>query len=153
MEVRWIERPRDARGEILGGACIRERRIILDAALRRRPGEGARILAHELFHFAWVRLGNPARHAWEKLLAAELRAGARGELGWSAEWRKEALGPRDAVRRTRRWREYCAEGFCDTGAWLSAGLRHHAEYTLAARWRVTRREWFMARGLERRISI
>jgi hypothetical protein len=87
------------------------------------------------------------------VLAAELRAGARGELGWSAEWRKRALAPADLAARTRRWREYCCESFCDTAAWLFAGLPGHSEFTLAGRWRERRRRWFLESGAGRAISI
>jgi hypothetical protein len=120
---------------------MRQRKIVLDRALLDTPREFGRILAHELFHFVWLRLGNPVRHDWERLLAAEIRSGARGELGWSAESRKRALSRADRVRRTRRWREYICESFCDTAAWmLSAG--RHAEFTLAAAARRARRQWF-----------
>jgi hypothetical protein len=153
IEVRFIRKPRDRRGDVLGGALLRERRIILDAALRRQPAELARILIHEIFHFAWVRLGNPMRRAWEDLLKGEIRARVRGELGWSAEWRKAALEQRDSLRRTRRWREYCCESFCDTAAWIFAGIRQHEEFTLPARACAARRKWFTGKGVATRISI
>ena len=72
----------------------------------------------------------------------ELRASAAGELGWSAEWRKDKLTRADARRRTLRWRRYACESFCDTAAWLFAGLRKHDEFTLAGRARRLRRQWF-----------
>jgi hypothetical protein len=97
---------------------------------------------HELFHFVWLRVGNPLRHSWEALLTAELAAQAHGELGWSAEWRKAALDPIDLAHRTRRWREYCCESFCDTAAWRYSGSRRHPEFTLAAHFRRARRVWF-----------
>jgi hypothetical protein len=58
---------------------------------------------------------------WEALLLAER---ARGEAGWSAEWRKAALSDADRRHRTRRWREYACEAFCDSAAalWASPGL-------------------------------
>ncbi len=59
--------------------------------MERQPRELARILVHELFHFAWVRLGNPARRSYEALVREEWKRRARGELGWSAESRKRAL--------------------------------------------------------------
>jgi hypothetical protein len=128
---------------------MRERRIVLDCTAREFP----RILAHELFHFVWLRLGNPGRKAFEELLARESRAGARGELGWSAEWRKRALTAADIDLRTRRWREYCCESFCDTAAWLYSGLRSHEEFTLRARFRDRRRAWFQKTIAGRRLSI
>jgi hypothetical protein len=56
------------------GAFLRERRVVLARHLRGR--ELRRVTVHELFHFVWWRLGNPARHSWEALLLAER---ARGE--------------------------------------------------------------------------
>src|SRR5437899_2921978 len=118
--------------EVHAGSFLRQRHIILDAALKTQPRELARILTHELFHFAWLRLGNPKRRSYEDLLRRELRQRVKGELGWSAESAKAALTGGDAVRRTRRWREYVCESFCDSAAWLLAGGSHHQEFTLPA---------------------
>jgi len=153
VEIRFAAKPRDRRGDVLGGAFLRERRILLDSALRREPAELRRILIHEIFHFAWVRLGNPLRRGWEDMLRDELRSRVRGELGWSAEWRKAALAGTDARLRTRRWREYCCESFCDTAAWVFAGIGRHEEFTLPERTCLSRRKWFTSKGLTVRISI
>ena len=145
---------RDRRGSVLAGAFLRERRIVFDADLMSDPGEFARVFTHEIYHFVWLRLGNSRRGGYEELLLEELAAGARGELGWSAEWRKKALAPVDARRRTRRWREYVCESFCDTAAWLYSGVATHVEYTLAARFRQRRRRWFEQQPeMSRQISI
>jgi hypothetical protein len=125
-------------GAVHGGAFVRERRMAFDCTEAEFP----RIFVHELFHFAWVRAGNGARWSFERMLREEWKAGARGELGWSAEWRKRALAVGDVRGRGRRWREYACESFCDTAAWLYAGLRTHAEFTLAPRRRERRRSWF-----------
>jgi hypothetical protein len=106
------------------------------------PPELARILLHELFHFAWVRLGNPRRFAFEQILGREWDAGARGELGWSAQIRKEALGAGDVDGRSRAWREYVCESFCDTAAWCYGSLDDHAEFTLKPRFRDRRAAWY-----------
>jgi len=132
---------------------IRRREIVLDEDLKSRPLELTRILVHELCHFGWVRLGNPRRRSWENLVAGELRSQTRGEMGWSAEVRKQALRRADWTRRTRRWREYACESFCDTGAWLLAGLRGHPEFTLARAARAARRRWFRDAGLFERLSV
>jgi hypothetical protein len=132
---------RDRRGPVDGGSFLRQRRIALDCTEAEFP----RILVHEIFHFVWLRAGNPRRHAFERLLGEEFAGGARGELGWSAEWRKRALDRRDLRKRSRRWRDYCCESFCDTAAWLYSGVRLHAEFTLAGKWRGRRREWFATR--------
>ena len=143
----------DSRGPVHAGAFIRERRIAFDAELAADPQEFARIFVHEVFHFVWPRLGNPCRWSYEALLSLEMRERARGELGWSAEWRKRELASGDAVRRTRRWREYVCESFCDTAAWLLAGVPTHSEYTLARRFRERRRQWFHESDVTNRISI
>jgi len=143
----------DHRGEVHAGAFLRERRIVFDAGLPRERREFARVFVHELFHFAWLRLGNARRWSWEALLREELRDRARGELGWSAEWRKRALQPRDARLRTRHWREYACESFCDTAAWIFSGVRAHREFTLARRFRDRRRRWFRQSDVSKQISI
>lgn len=143
----------DRHGSVHAGAFLRERRIAFDADLAADRAEFARIFIHEIFHFVWLRLGNPRRWSYEALLRAEIRSHARGELGWSAEWRKGALQTRDAVHRTRRWREYACESFCDTAAWIFSGVAAHAEYTLAARYRTRRRQWFHRSDVTNRISI
>jgi hypothetical protein len=129
---------RDRRGPVHAGSFLRQRRIALNCTGAEFP----RIFVHELFHFVWLRAGNPLRHSWEALLRAEYSARSRGELGWSAEWRKQAMQTGDLRRRSRRWREYCCESFCDTSAWLYSGLSRHPEYTLASRFCARRRIWF-----------
>jgi hypothetical protein len=141
IEVRYRAGLRDTAGNPAHAATyLRRRLIVLDRALLRQRREQRRILLHELFHFVWVRLGNPRRLAWESLLREEWRKGARGEAGWSAEWRKRELSARDVAARTRRWREYCCESFCDTAAAIYTG--ETGENTLAARWRPGRAGWF-----------
>jgi len=140
---------RDSRGPIHAGSFLRERRIAFDCTGAEFP----RIFVHELFHFVWLRLGNPGRHAWEELLHAEWRGAAKGELGWSAEWRKGALGRNDVAGRSRAWRLYCCESFCDTAAWMYSGVSEHAEFTLAANLRRARRRWFLATIESRDLSI
>jgi hypothetical protein len=123
--------------------------MVFDRSLAGFP----RIFVHELFHFVWLRKGNPARRSFEDLLKAECLAGVPGELGWSAEWRKLALHPRDIEIRTRRWREYCCESFCDSAAWLYSGVLRHEEFTLPARPRKLRRAWFAGAVEGRALSI
>lgn len=136
-------------GPHLAATHIPRRVVLLDAELLAQPGDFERILIHEIFHFVWVRLSNETRRSWEDLLAAELAAGRDGELGWSAEWRKNKLRQSDSRKRSPGWRRYICESFCDTAAWLYAGLSRHAEYTLAADPRRIRRRWFTARLLRR----
>jgi hypothetical protein len=149
IRIQTASRLRDRHGEAHAGAFLRERRIVFDRTLSDFP----RIFVHELFHFVWRRKGNPARRSFEDLLKAECLAGVPGELGWSAEWRKLALQTRDVQRRTRRWREYCCESFCDSAAWLYSGVPRHAEFTLAAPARRGRRAWFARAVNGRLLSI
>jgi hypothetical protein len=138
IRIETVRGLRDRRGAVHAGSFLRQRRIAFNCT----RAEFSRIFTHELFHFAWLRAGNPLRRSWEELLKAEFAASARGELGWSAEWRKQALKIADLRTRSRRWREYCCESFCDTAAWLYSGTARHPEFTLAARFRVRRRAWF-----------
>jgi hypothetical protein len=121
---------------VYAGSFLRQRLIVLDSSLTRTPGQFTRILIHELFHFVWLRLGNRARGEYEALIRREVERQVRGESGWSAEWRKDALGA-----SPRRWREYVCESFCDTAAYLYSGSRS-AEVTLPVAARETRRRWF-----------
>jgi hypothetical protein len=146
------------RGEpVYAGSFIRKREIVLDKELKQQPRELARILIHELFHFAWVRLGNPVRRSYEELLREEWKQHARGELGWSAELRKIALAKialgKSGPAQTALWREYLCESFCDTAAWFYSSGRRHPEFTLAARHRNRRAAWFTAVFRQGAISI
>ncbi len=129
---------RDRHGAVHAGAFLRERRILFNCTRAEFP----RIFVHELFHFVWIRAGNPLRLSFERLISAEIEDRARGELGWAAESRKRKLTPEDRKRRTRKWREYCCESFCDTAAWLYSGIAKHEEFTLRPSWSARRREWF-----------
>jgi hypothetical protein len=149
VRVEFVRGLRDRHGLVHAGAFLRERRIALDCTRAEFP----RIFVHEVAHFIWLRLGNPARRSWEEVLRAEIAARARGELGWSAEWRKRALRAAEIAGRTRRWREYCCESFCDTAAWLYGGLERHEEFTLGAGWRRGRRIWFAESIESRTLSI
>ncbi len=132
---------RDARGKAVhAGSDIRKRRMVLDSQLLRQPQELERIFVHELYHFVWVRLGNPARWGYEHL--AERQFAARGEMGWSAEGAKERITAADRKERTRSWREYVCESFCDSAAWMHSRLARHEEWTLAPKLRQERVAWF-----------
>ncbi len=135
---------RDSLGPHLAATSIPRRIILLDSCVLGRRGDFERILIHEIFHFAWLRLSNAKRRSWENVLDEELNRRARGELGWSAECRKRKLTPGDRADRSAAWRLYACEGFCDTAAWLYSGLRAHDEFTLAPRFRLSRRQWFDA---------
>jgi predicted SprT family Zn-dependent metalloprotease len=132
----WNDKLRDHGRQAAAGADLRRREIHLHPSLRHQPSERSRILTHELFHFVWIRLGNPRRADWKQLLEGELRRGARGELGWSSQWRKSDL--------PENFSHYACEAFCDTAAWLYSSCREHEEYALAPRWRARRRAWFLA---------
>jgi hypothetical protein len=149
VRVETVSGLRDSRGPVHAGTFLRERRIALNCTRAEFP----RIFVHEVAHFIWLRLGNPTRRRFEDVVRAEIAARAKGELGWSAQWRKVALETRDIDARTRRWREYCCESFCDTAAWLYSGTARHEEFNLGARWRRGRRAWFARFLGNRTLSI
>lgn len=124
------------------GSFLRRRQTILDSELTGDAAEFTRILIHEIFHFVWLRAGNPVRQSFEALLRLEQQHHARGELGWSAAVLRKRLSGRDAGHRSRLWREYVCESFCDTAAWCHAGIRSHPEFTLAPSFRRARKAWF-----------
>lgn len=139
--------------EVHAGSFIHRRMIVLESGLAAEPRELARVLVHELFHFVWLRAGNPLRRSYELLIENEMLHQAWGELGWSAESRKQALRAAERLRRSRRWREYVCESFCDSAAWVFAGLRSHEEFTLMLRYRHARRAWFRRALATAEISI
>ncbi len=112
---------------------IRRREIVLESQLLAHPGKLKLVLVHELFHFVWPRLGNQRRHSFAALLTAELAAHAKGEIGESAAGAKP--GPR---------KNYVCESFCDTAAWLYAGVEKSPDFALALRWQKKRKAWFEA---------
>ena len=128
---------------------IPQRYVVLRRSLFRRRVEFGRILYHELCHFLWPRLGNPLRQRYEAILRREFRDGTRGELGYSAELRKEKLraaggSPERKARLRRLWREYVCESFCDTTAYVLLGSERrvrHSEYTLSRAARQRRCRW------------
>ncbi len=136
------------RGKLLSGQAtrgrpvhaasfIRQRRIVLESALVVDCQTLRLILTHELFHFVWVRLGHRVRLEYDSLLRHERLHGVRGELGESSLVRKKLLD--DSLRA---WRNYACESFCDTAAWLFAGVSECADYTLRPRYRDRRKMWF-----------
>ena len=129
-------------GPHAAATSIPRRVILLDSEVLARRGDFERILVHEIFHFAWRRLSNATRRSYERLIACEFESNAAGELGWSAELRKLKLTRSDRTRRTLAWRRYACESFCDSAAWLFAGLLRHHEFTLPTRFRRLRRAWF-----------
>jgi hypothetical protein len=138
---------------VYAGTFLRKRRIVLDDDMLRTPRILERIFVHEVFHFVWLRLGTRLRASYEELLAGELERAARGELGWSAESMKMKLTREDREERSRRWRDYVCESFCDTAGWLFGTTRQYSEMTLARRFREERRRWFKENLSTRPISI
>lgn len=149
LRVEWASGLRNVRGclqlgggrgkEVYAASFLRERRMVFDEALRRDHGELIRIMVHELFHFAWVRLSNDLRETWKQLVRKELVLHARGELGWSAESRKCAFRSANVDPFGPAWSQYCCESYCDSAAWLYADSGVHEEFTLAPRFREIRR--------------
>ena len=140
------ENDRRPQNRLHAASFIPQRYVVFHRDLFRRRVELGRILYHELCHFLWPRLGNRLRQGYEAMLQAEFDAGTRGELGYSAEWRKEKLRAEGgAVRKkTRLWREYVCESFCDTASYVLLGSERrgkHSEYTLSRAARERRRRW------------
>lgn len=132
--------PQERGTPVHAASFLRKREIVLESELLARKRDLRLILVHEIFHFVWLRLGNPKRREFRALLERELKAGARGELGESAEVHKLAL--RQNVTSDGARLEYVCESFCDTAAWLYAGIKHSSNWTLASRWQRKRRQWF-----------
>lgn len=128
---------------IHAGSHIRRREMVIDTDLLGDRVELCRIFVHEVGHFVWAKLGNNRRRGYEALLQDEFQSGAPGELGWSAERLKQKLRPEDRRNKTRRWRDYVCESFCDTAAWKYSRARSHAEWTLAGPKRDCREEWLV----------
>jgi len=142
---------------VWAGSFIRRRLTVLDRELLEHESALRGILIHELFHFAWVRAGNPVRRSYGAMLALEAAASARGEVGESSEvqkqvWRAAAAGTGGARGRAKRkvdaleagaraWADYVCESFCDTAAWALCP-RAPWPVSLAPRWQRKRRQWF-----------
>ncbi len=138
---------------IHAASFLPHRRVVIDRGLLGAERDLPRILYHEVFHFVWARLGNPLRLSYEVLLRREWAARARGELGWPSEQRKLRLTG-DVRRRTRPWRDYVCESFCDSAAWLCLPQRsRHPEWTLKPRFRERRRRWFLASDILPRLRF
>lgn len=115
--------------------------MVLEDTLATRPSDLRLILTHEILHFVWWRLGNRRRADFQILLRAEEAAAARGEIGESSLVAKMAANASGRGGEVR-WKQYACESFCDTGAWLFAGVQDHSSFKLAARWRTKRASWF-----------
>ena len=76
-----------------------------------------------------------------------------GELGWSAESMKLQLTKSDRKKRTRRWKDYLCESFCDTAGWLFGSARQYSEMTLGREERDARRRWFRENLSDRSLPI
>jgi hypothetical protein len=141
------------RGELLSGAAtgtpvyaaafLRQRRIVLEAGLLSDPAVLRFIFVHELFHFVWMRLGNPIRVEYSGLITHEIKRRVRGELGESSAVKKAALGkaPQHSLPAAV-WREYVCESFCDSAGSLFAGPPVHEGPRLGKTWTAIRKEWF-----------
>ena len=149
MRIEAVRGLRDRRGAVHAGSFLRERRIAFDCA----PAEFPRIFVHELFHFVWAQAGNPARLSFEDLVEGGTGGGRARRTGLVRGMAEAGAEPRRPAPRSRRWREYCCESFCDTAAWLYSGVPRHAEFTLAGRYRQRRRAWFLDSVEGRRLSI
>jgi hypothetical protein len=131
-----------ARGRPVHAASfLNTRRIVIEKQLICKPPDLRLVLAHEIFHFVWRRLGNVNRRNYCSVLVEEYAKRARFELGESAAVAKERLTDSDCALHSPAWRDYVCESFCDTGAWFWAGIGSHRYFQLARRWRARRAAW------------
>ncbi len=90
------------------------REIVFDADLLSHAPDFVNIVAHEIYHFVWRRLGNRERKDWSLLLGGEKRpthAGLSSQLRYEA-WRESG--------GERHWSAYLCEAFCDSAAALTS---------------------------------
>jgi hypothetical protein len=131
---------------VYAASFIRQRRIVIETALLSSPTTLRFIFVHELFHFAWARLGNLARDEYARLVANELQCRARGELGESSAVKKaELCSQPDFTSRSKVWREYLCESFCDSAACIFAGGPVHDGAKLGKAPTALRRQWFLGK--------
>lgn len=130
----------EARGTPVHAASfIRQRRIILESQLLTRPAALQAIFLHELFHFAWRRMGNPQRLSFTEVISYEVSRRAAGEIAESATVAKARW--RSKPTSTALWKNYVCEAFCDTAAFLYSQRPKTPE--MAAHWLTRRRAWFV----------
>jgi len=94
--------------EVFAASFVARREIVLASELLDHAPALVEIFAHEIYHFAWCRLGNPERAAWADLLRIETKpkhAGLSSRLRYD-EFIQQATD--------RRWKNYICEAFCDT---------------------------------------
>jgi hypothetical protein len=129
---------------VYAASFIRQRRIVLETGLLSSPALLRFIFVHELFHFAWVRLGNRRRDEYSSLLLREIEANARGELGESSAVKKAELRLQtDFCLGSRIWRDYVCESFCDSAGSIFTEGPLHKGFELGKSWAALRREWFL----------
>ena len=138
---------------VYAGSFLRKRRIVLEEQMIHTPRLLERIFIHEIFHFVWSRLGRDVRESYEDVIDREFARRIKGELGWSAESMKENLTPEDRSRRSRRWRDYLCESFCDTAGWYFGSAKRYSEMTLSREERAERRRWVREHLVNKPLSI
>lgn len=152
MKIAFRRSPRGERGEeVHASSFIRDRRILLDRELLAHAPELVRIVVHEVFHFVWARLDNATRADWAKLIDSEIRRGVPGELGYSAQLRKDRLA--GSRRGSKLWKDYLCESFCDTAAWCYSARARHDEVTLRTVAIRAREAWFRGLAAKRKLPL
>jgi hypothetical protein len=134
---------------VYAGSFLRKRRIVLEEQMLKTPRVLERIFVHEVFHFVWSKASKSLRESYEDLIAREVAKGRPGELGWSAECLKIKLTPGDRAERSRRWKDYLCESFCDSAGWYFGTARRYSEMTLDRESRRTRINWLRANIVDR----
>jgi hypothetical protein len=154
VQVAFLPEITAYRGKLLSGtnrgtpvyaaSFIRQRRIVLETSLLSSPLVLRFMFVHELFHFAWVRLGNVRRDQYSRLLRDELDSKARGELGESSAVKKAELLVQGGLSlRQKIWSEYVCESFCDSAGSIFTDGPVHNGAKLGKDWTALRHEWFL----------
>ena len=94
-----------------------------------------RVSAHLRPRGGALHLAAPGQYGaprYEDLLRAEIAARRPGELGWSAEWRKDALGAMTSPAARGAGASIAARVFAIPPRGCTAGCKRHQEFTLAA---------------------
>ena len=150
VRVDLVRGLRDRRGPVHAGsfpprtphrARLHARRVSADL----RPRGGALHLAAP---------GQPGALALRRRGARRnRRAAPAGNWGGARSGGRTRCARTTSAARTRRWREYCCESFCDTAAWLYSGLERHEEFTLARTLAQRGAAWFAESLDNRTLSI
>lgn len=124
--------------EVFAASFLARREIVFASELLDHAPALVEIFAHEIYHFAWRRLGNVERAAWAQLLQGETKP---KHAGLSSRLRYEEFIER---RADRRWKNYVCEAFCDT-----AGAMTQPKSKISSQ----RKQWFKRLLKRRKLAV